>query len=47
MIHGLISAIFCIIIALAGLPAWLCLCPAAFYIGREFTQAEYRYIAAF
>lgn len=47
MIHGLISAVICVVFALLRLPSWLCLCPAAFYIGREFTQAEYRYIEGF
>ena len=47
MIHALISAITCLVMALMGLPPALCLTPAAFYMGREFTQAEYRYIAAY
>ena len=47
MIHALISVVTCLVMALLGLPAVLCLTPAAFYMGREFTQAEYRYIAAY
>ena len=49
MIHAIISLIFCLIIGLiqyyTALPiALLCFLPAAFYLGREITQAEYRYI---
>lgn len=49
MIHALITFIVCVPIALATyflkLPvALLYFLPAIFYLGREFTQAEYRYI---
>jgi hypothetical protein len=47
MIHALISSIFCTGCIVFGLPFWLCLLPAVFYIGREFTQAEYRYITQY
>ncbi len=49
MVHALITFIVCIPIALIiyflKLPiALLYFLPAMFYLGREFTQAEYRYI---
>ena len=46
MIHALISLGFCALLLLAGAP-WPCLFwPAAFYLGREVAQAEYRWIEA-
>ena len=47
MIHALIAGVTCLVFILCKLPAWLCLLPAVWYMGREFTQAEYRYIAEF
>lgn len=49
MIHALITLIVCLIIFafvfLTKLPiSLLFFLPAIFYLGREFTQAEYRYI---
>jgi len=44
MIHALITAIVCLIIFIFKLPATLFFLPAAFYLGREIAQAEYRYI---
>ena len=47
MIHGLITFVLCIVICILKLPIYLCAFPAAFYVGREFAQAEYRYIKTF
>lgn len=47
MIHALIAAIFCCFVGLFDAPAVTCLLPAAWYLGREFAQAEHRYIVAF
>ena len=44
MIHALISLITCAIFILLKLPPWLCLLPAVWYMGREYAQAEYRWI---
>ena len=44
MIHALLTAVFCLPIVVLNLPVLICLLPAGFYIGREFAQAEYRYI---
>ena len=46
MIHAAITAIFCGLLFLLPSTVFniLCFLPAAFYVGREFTQAEYRYI---
>ena len=44
MIHAFLSAIFCSLVGLFGIPAFVCLLPAAWYMGREVAQAEYRYI---
>ena len=44
MVHALISLAFCVAIILSGLPYWMCAFPAVWYMGREYTQAEYRYI---
>lgn len=47
MIHALFTFFICCgVAALPGLPPWLCFLPAAWYMGREVAQAEYRYIAA-
>ena len=46
MIHGLLSLVTCVIFFLLGLPWPAYFLPAAFYMGREHAQAEYRYIAA-
>ena len=47
MVHGLITLIICLGLALVKTPIYLYLLPTAFYIGREVTQAEYRYIAKY
>ena len=44
MIHAAICFVFCVVIALVKGPLLCCLFPACLYIGREFAQAEYRYI---
>lgn len=46
MIHAALAAVTCVICILIGLPWPACLWPAAFYMGRELAQAEYRYIEA-
>ena len=46
MIHALLSLVFCIPAAFLGAPWPLLFWPAAFYLGREVAQAEYRYIEA-
>ena len=47
MSHILITAIVCVFFGILRAPAWTHLMPAVWYLGREFAQAEYRYIAAF
>ena len=47
MIHAAITAIFCIAVFFLKFPDLLYFLPAAFYLGREITQAEYRYIEEF
>ena len=47
MIHSLITIAVCVVIALSGLPYWMCMMPAVWYMGREYSQAEYRYIEAY
>lgn len=47
MIHAAIALGTCVVFGLLGmlgLPCWFCLFPAVWYMGREFSQAEYRYI---
>ncbi|MCR5563997.1 MAG: hypothetical protein K6F46_11670 [Desulfovibrio sp.] len=44
MIHALITLTVCFAIALLDLPFWMCAFPAVWYMGREYTQAEYRWI---
>lgn len=44
MIHALLSLVTCGICLLIGLPWPVMLWPAAYYFGREMSQAEYRYI---
>jgi len=44
MTHGAITVIFCTLLFFLKLSATLFFLPAAFYLGREITQAEYRYI---
>jgi len=46
MIHGLITLAWCIGCVLLGAPCACFFWPAAFYLGREHAQAEYRYIKA-
>jgi len=46
MVHALITAIWCVVCILFKLPLAILLFPSAFYLGREITQAEYRYIEA-
>ena len=45
MIHALITVITCAVLVLTGTPWAACFWPAVFYMGREHSQAEYRYIA--
>ena len=47
MTHAVITVIICICAGVASAPAWTCLLPALWYMGREFAQAEYRYIDDF
>ena len=44
MIHSLLALGTCVIIVLTGLNWAACFWSAAFYLGRELAQAEYRYI---
>ena len=44
MIHAILSAITCAILIVCGLNWTSCFWPAAFYLGREIAQSEYRYI---
>ena len=44
MIHAGITAAICAAFFICGLPWAACIWPAAFYLGREHAQAEYRYI---
>lgn len=46
MIHALITLVFCAACLFLGLPWPLFFWPAAFYLGREVAQSEYRYIEA-
>ena len=47
MIHSIITLVTCWIILILKLPVLLVFLPAVFYVGREFTQAEYRYISQY
>ena len=44
MIHALLALGTCIVLILVGCNWAAMFWPAAFYLGREITQAEYRYI---
>lgn len=44
MIHGLLTAVWSLVCLWVGLPWPFLFWPAAFYLGREFAQAEQRYI---
>lgn len=44
MIHALITAVICLPILVFGFCPTMYFLPAMFYVGREFAQAEYRYI---
>ena len=46
MIHGLLTLAWCVLCALLHLPWPFYFWPVAFYIGREFAQAEERYMRA-
>lgn len=46
MIHALITTIWCVLCILFNLSSAILFIPSAFYLGREHTQAEYRYIEA-
>lgn len=46
MIHAGITLVFCITLLVSGFSGYLVCIPIFFYIGREYTQAEYRYIEA-
>lgn len=45
--HPAIAAAICLLVTLAGLPAWLCLSTPLVFLGREHAQAEYRWIETF
>ncbi len=47
MIHALITLIICLYIFYFQFPLMLVFLPAAFYLGREIAQAEYRYVEWF
>ncbi len=46
MIHGLLTAAWCLACLWAGLPWPFLFWPPAFYLGREHAQAEERYMRA-
>ena len=46
MIHGLLTAVWCLACLWAGLPWPFLFWPPAFYLGREFAQAEEKYMRA-
>ena len=46
MVHALVTAIACALVLLLGLPWPAFFWPVAFYVGREESQAEERYIDA-
>ena len=46
MIHAAITFAWCFLAWFLPWP-WLCFFPAAMYVGREFAQAEYRYIETY
>lgn len=47
MIHAAISLLFCLFVAATHGNSEALFLPAIWYMGREFAQAEYRYIAAY
>ena len=47
MIHAAISLLFCLIVAATHGNSAALFLPGIWYAGREFAQAEYRYIAEF
>ena len=47
MIHTAIAVAVCIPLLVLNFPWPACYWPAAFYIGRELAQAEFRYIEAY
>ncbi len=46
MIHGTITAGFCLLFTALGFPSACLLWPTAFYLGREVAQAEERWLKA-
>ena len=46
MTHALIAPVWCLLCIFAGLPWPFFFWPAAFYMGREHAQAEYRWLTA-
>ena len=47
MTHAAISLLFCLFVAATHGNSEALFLPAIWYMGREFAQAEYRYIAAY
>ena len=47
MIHALIAVAFAVVIFAFSLPEWCVWLAAAFFLGREHAQAEYRWIDAY
>ena len=47
MIHATITIVVCVLLFFIHAPLTCYLLPALWYMGREFTQAEYRYIAGY
>lgn len=45
--HPAIAAVACLLVAMAGWSAWLCLAAPLIFTGREHAQAEYRWIEEF
>lgn len=46
MVHALITAVWCLVCILLGLPCPFFFWASSWYCGREVAQAEYRYIEA-
>ena len=46
MIHGLVTLAWCVLCAVLRLPWPFYFWPVAFYMGREFAQAEEKYMRA-
>ena len=46
MHHAILAFVFCVTGWALHSPVEFCILPAAFYLGRELAQAEYRYMEA-